>query len=885
MQKYIIVLFFILYPIFTLHTYAQSTFKGVVRDEKGKSVPVTITIQEMGSITVVGYSNSNDDGKYSILYKGTNDSLLITVRGLTIEKQVKCIPNKSATIDFVVSEKNYELQEVNVIAHPIQRQGDTLNYIVNSFLGQNDQTIEDVMKKMPGIDISSSGNISFNGKKISKFYIENLDLLGGRYNLATKNIAPSGVASVQVLENHQSMKVESAFSDEVAINLKLKDGAKGVWTITALAGAGYKPTLWNAELTAMYFAKKLQNISVYKGNNTGRMANEELIKHYDLEELLPNSGSMLSVSEPSPPPFSRKRYLNNTSNYTSINHLFKTEKEKELKVNIAFYNEQLRKHGYSSFTEYLPDNNMPLVIEESIKNVSNTNNLDLSFQILSNNEKSYFNNVLNINTVRSNSHTQAISQSNRTIGNDNIFHYLNKPYFALNNTLNSLKRNGNNIFRVRFSFNYNEQPHNLQISPVYYFGEDSLKSLNQELFLKTITTNIQGSYSMKLKNFQLNYSPWVSMELRKLKSELNGENLQSNAILLSDSLRNNLSFNNYRLGINQEYSYNKDNLIRLRLTIPTYFSLISTDNQLSEKTTIYNHWIFNPSLYASYRFSSAFEVSFDGYYHKTYGDLNDVSTGYIMQSYRNLLRNTSSDRLLERRAMEGNIVFKYNDAIRMLFLNLKGRYLKSHRNLLYGYRYDGIVGIKTTIDQPTISHYFDLKVDASKALDFWQAKLQTFVGLGSGNYKRLIQNDIQEYYSKNYFTGISLNITPCKYFDVNYNTTLSRVEYATEEATMQLPAIYSYAQELELWVFPSESLSINFNLDYQYYNELNTRNTVFADALIRYKYKTSEFELECNNLFNAKQFVSTSFSGMSTYINQYQLRPLSFLLRAKFRLK
>jgi hypothetical protein len=54
---------------------------------------------------------------------------------------------------------------------------------------------------MPGIEVSESGAIKFNGKAIKKFYVEDMDLLQGRYGLATNNINASDVATVQVLEH------------------------------------------------------------------------------------------------------------------------------------------------------------------------------------------------------------------------------------------------------------------------------------------------------------------------------------------------------------------------------------------------------------------------------------------------------------------------------------------------------------------------------------------------------------------------------------------------------------------------------------------------------------------------------------------------------------
>src|SRR5690606_14132531 len=111
-------------------------------------------------------------------------------------------------------------------------------------------------------------------------------LLQGRYGIATNNIAAKDVATVQVLENHQPIKTlqkDSVYSDDPAINLKLKDSAKGTWSVNGLAGIGYKPLLVEAELVGMYFGKITQNISTYKGNNTGKNVFSEFKSHYDYE--------------------------------------------------------------------------------------------------------------------------------------------------------------------------------------------------------------------------------------------------------------------------------------------------------------------------------------------------------------------------------------------------------------------------------------------------------------------------------------------------------------------------------------------------------------------------------------------------------------------------
>ena len=159
------------------------------------------------------------------------------------------------------------LKEVTVKADRIREQGDTISYNVGSFAQSQDRTIGDVLKRMPGIDVSQSGKIQYQGEDINKFYIEGSDLLGGKYGVATNGISHEDVGAVEVMENHQPMQVLSgiAFSDKAAINLKLKNKAKATWSFYGDAGGGWswqpEGSLWDGELFAMCAMPGFQNIT------------------------------------------------------------------------------------------------------------------------------------------------------------------------------------------------------------------------------------------------------------------------------------------------------------------------------------------------------------------------------------------------------------------------------------------------------------------------------------------------------------------------------------------------------------------------------------------------------------------------------------------------
>jgi len=196
-------LIYILLSSYFYIAFAQKEIKGRVLDsETLKPVPtVTVTMYPVGSQSILTYTMTDEDGTFILKSNDMPDSVTVSVRAMTIESQSKSIKSDIGFVEFVVKEKAIELKEVIVDAPKIRQTGDTLNYYVSSFLDETDRSIGDVLKKLPGIQVLSTGQILYQNKEISKFYVEGLDLLQGKYGIATNNIDAKQVATVQVLEN------------------------------------------------------------------------------------------------------------------------------------------------------------------------------------------------------------------------------------------------------------------------------------------------------------------------------------------------------------------------------------------------------------------------------------------------------------------------------------------------------------------------------------------------------------------------------------------------------------------------------------------------------------------------------------------------------------
>ena len=367
--------------------HAQTVIEGTVTDSLGQAVDAYVTVSPKGTGSIIGFADTDAKGYYKLQFKSAADSVVVTAAGMAIGNVARVVANRSQRVDIRARQEAIELKEVSVKADKIRQHGDTLNYTVGAYQQQGDRVIGDVLKRMPGIEVSESGAIKFNGKAIKKFYVEDMDLLQGRYGLATNNINASDVATVQVLEHHQPIKAlqDKSLTDDVAINLKLKNAAKGTVAINTMVGGGWQQSgpwrigsrpltdgqtvigsnpLWTAEVVGMYFAKKRQNMTLYKGNNTGDDVSRELTEHYSninsvglypfcpMNAVLPNGSGL-----------PQKRTFDNHSHIATMNHLEKVGEDSEITMNVAYHHDDIRREGTSESDRFITDDSRLLTTE------------------------------------------------------------------------------------------------------------------------------------------------------------------------------------------------------------------------------------------------------------------------------------------------------------------------------------------------------------------------------------------------------------------------------------------------------------------------------------------------------------------------------------------
>lgn len=391
---------------------------------------VIVAMLQPSDSSIIAYATTDEHGYYSLRAVTQLDEVLVRVRGFNLKEQVKRIKNSSQTLAFSVERESIILREVQVKSQKLWGSRDTLNYLVSAYTRDQDRTIGDVLKQLPGITIEDNGVIKYLGTPINHFYIENLDMLQGRYNLASESIRADDVATVQVLENHEHLK---ALQDQIppesaAINLKLKNKAKGVWTKSADLGAGgyAEGMLWNATLQTMYLSKKEQHLIRYSGDNMER-SYDAATAHYG--NLSSGSPQMSCIVGHNVSPVGNSLFGYN--HRVNLNNLAKLSDNETMNYNFNYSHDLSHGKSFSQTTYILPDDT-ELLLCENISDHVHTNSADLQLTYEKNAERLFLNNTLSAygqwnegrgtvysglqgeNTIAQTSHYRSLGLANKT---------------------------------------------------------------------------------------------------------------------------------------------------------------------------------------------------------------------------------------------------------------------------------------------------------------------------------------------------------------------------------------------------------------------------------------------------------------------------------------
>jgi hypothetical protein len=867
--------------------FSQAVFSGkVMISRKQPANGISVVLTQPRNTNILDFATTDKDGFYNVTFLSDVDSLQLNVSALGFASQQKIVSNNSQITDFELVESSIELNEVVVRMKPaVTRSGDTLTFDADRFRGKNDRDLAELLAKIPGIQIEKSGRILYKGFPISKYYIEGLDLLGGRYNLANENIAADAVESIQIFESHQATKVLNGFEipDEAAINIQLKDGV--AFNGKAEFGGGFSPALWSANLTPMIFSKKHQFVGSYQTNNTGKslfkqaknLIQENTRNRFEEPERATN---MVDIQRLPLPNFEEERWLNNVSHLLTLNQLLKLPNDYELRMNVDFVSENLRQIGGLETTFFTASDSIKF--NEETTNLFQNNSLKATFAIEQNKESTFFKNETKFQGFRDNNKGDILRN------NEPISQNLQSDYYLITNRLRKIFTFKKQLFTFDSDVRFNKTPQTLTVSsvqfPSLFIHQTSSDSLQQKIDRNLLQTQHSFTFSKNIRRFSSRSEVGFLTENQLLKTAIQSIS-QSGESRLPADFNNDLNWKQQQYFLRSKIGY-RYNSGRVELTAPlTYYNASVVDASLMQKR-LQKRFAFEPELLFVYKFADFWNVNFK--YGRTVGlgTKESVHFGYILRNYRSI--NIQDVALPDNETNRFSGSIRLNNTPKSITASLRISYESTVNNLLFinEISENGSVELNT-VEQANISNSQIVSASFSKFYTNTRSTLSAYGNFTRQSRPQIINGDLVEtiYTAINPRAFTDVNVNPWFGFYTSYGL-LMLENRVGDELTSQKSTQHTLRVSLNFNPTKSAFIALQNELYVNRFVNQNSQN-LFSDLTFRYTFTKSKIDLEANwnNVFNIKTLTTVSASSFAYSESTYQLRPSQVLVKVRFSFK
>lgn len=845
---------------------AQVNVRGRVIDRETNEPIVGASVIVKGADgKIKKFASSKADGGFVMQIPAINGCRL-EVTMMSFSKQSLKLDSVSFPLTVYMEAGATQLKEVTVKADRIREQGDTITYNVGSFAQSQDRSIGDVLRRMPGIDVSQSGKIQYQGEDINKFYIEGSDLLGGKYGIATNGISHDDVGAVEVMENHQPMQVLSdiSFSDKAAINLKLKNKAKATWSFHGDAGGGWswqpEGAIWDGELFAMAAIPGFQNITTFRTNNTGEDLSASNTDFF-ADRRGTGLSQYISVGLPGVPSLDSKRTLFNRSFLVSTNNLWKLGRG-EFKANIDYSFNRVTAEASNITTYFLDEGNR--VITENRDGTEHTHSLSGKF-IYELNQKTAFIN----NTLQTNIDWNDITL--RTTGSIPNTQTADLPDYYVSNRFKMIQRFKDKHLVTFQSVNeWESLPQTLRVSGERSgeSGEVFLQSVKDHAFL----THESAAYAFSLKGITISLEGGIKGYWRSMNSEL--PDLPQELPGLTENIIHTNSFTVYATP-KLEYWVHR---VNLSLNLPLSYAHYSFDKAIANRDEIY----FSPTMSLNWKPNNRFSGTVRGSVGRSPMNLNLIHPGLIMTNYRTL--KSGVDNFYNSTSQSVSANFQYKHTRHGLFANGMVLHSWSHLPYTLSQQFYGDYAVYSYSDANNDSKSLFALGSMGKTLDFMRGSCNINGSYNRNESRLFSQQQSVQSVSDGWSVGGKINGSPCRWFSFDY-----AIEYSDSRLKMNgasAPWLSSMTNELNITFTPHSKWEWQLSGEH-YRNELTVgtyKNIVMLDTKLIFKpSKRIELSASLTNILNKAHYNYTTYSQLSSLESQRSLRGRQLLFSITLR--
>jgi len=895
--------------------YSQNIrVQGTLKDSTG-------TALEMANVMAVNkatngmdsYGITDDTGRYQLaLAANTTYIIKASYIGYT-PFETTITTGTESMVKNIVLKQGVELANLEIVHEmPVTIKGDTIVYNSDSFTNGTERKLGDVLKKLPGVEVDKDGGITVEGKSVSKLMVEGKDFFDGDTKLGVQNIPADAISKVEVLRNYSEvgqLKGVENNQDNVAMNIKLKEGKKNFWfgdmSAAASIGEGER-YLVNPKL--FYYNPKFSFNFIGNLNNTGELP-------LTMQDYFKFSGGFRNMMRKGGTSF------NVGSNDLGLS-LMRNNRAKSIETKFGAANFSYNPTAAWSLSGFAiansnttemqtksrntlldPLTGQPQTIqdtEETSQQKTDYGMLKLSSSYKPNKNFQFDYDLFSKLSNQEEGSGLLSTVTPETAQSQNIYTNKNQKPFSFNQNVQMYYTlNAKNIFAFEGQHLYQDE------DPIY----------NANLGNNPFPTS-DGSGLVLAPANRYDVSQARFIKTNKLDAKLDYYYTLTQKSNINVTLGNTYSFQNFNSSIFQVLDDTSKNTLDGNTKndadyvfndafLGVHYRFITGKFEFNPGASVHSYSMYNdqlgsrvennfmrvlPDVFAQFQIKKSERLTYNYSMTTDFTDVADFARGLVLTSYKSLFQG---NRNLKNGLYQNHSLnyFKYN---MFNFTQIFG-------NITYSHKMDAIKSLSAfnginQISTVENSHFADQTLTAFAGYNrsfarFYKASVNANVTWSKFNNFRAdssiseptIANSIRqqsEQVSQMYSASLGTNFKSMPNLELGYSLTLN--DYANNK-------FYNHTPTARFDYYFWDAFTITANYEYNhYYNDSRTSDNKYdflsADIMYRQKESHWEFKVGGTNLLNTTSLNDDSFNQLSTYTSRYRVQPRYLLFTVKYNL-
>jgi hypothetical protein len=882
------ILFLIVMFSQSIRSFSQFTVSGSVKDSSGKVVTASVSVIYRQSQAGIAFSRTDAFGKFSFTLEDSLDINLLAVRVVAVgfERSIQPVTTRNAGIDFILEHAIKKLPDVTVTNAPsaVKTKGDTLSYLVAAFSNANDRSINDVLKRIPGVEVDENNVIRYQGQPINHLYVDGDDMLDSKYQFATKAIKPETVERAEVIQNNQHIKMLNGIlpSTSPAVNLTIKEKNRFIISNSAELAVGSHESV-KAGFNSLAFKPKLKFINTAQYNNTGE-ALAALVgtgAGAGLSTLAENTGvgELLLFPSAIVPGVPRWRFLNNHSSLANINDFIKTKNEFTWKVNAYLVHEKQNQQVDEFTSYYLPNDTLSYLQYQQVHNERTLFRASVTTEI--NTLQRYMNNVFTFDRNASS------NVSGIFTGAGNINQQMKGSATRVSDAFNTIGLLRNKKFLEFSAFiSYENKPQDLVVSPglqpdILNNNTPYLAAM-QQVEIPVFFTHIFVTYRSNKGILLQSYKAGVVTQQAKLNSYIRVEQTNHAVTEANDSLfSNDLNWTRNKVYVESSYFLRMQKL-SVNINLPVAWQYIHYNNPLFDNGNTARKFLFTPTLGMEYKigYESILRAGYS--YNAQFTGMNEIYQGAVLRNYQTLVASNPRVQPVYNRNATAGIEIKR--PLKFFLFRVDGFYYERYADFIQSVTLRN--NVIATVSAPLHNTSYTSGISMSAAKFVYSVKTNFSIRY-SWDANRSVQLQNALLFPVNTYShklGATASWKPGSFISAgissSQNWLVSEQPFAAGKE-LQEQRVRQSQHSFECSIFPVTGFSVKLSSEYNDLFESGEKraSAFFADFRSQYKFPHKDLMLEIafTNITNQQRFTTIYTSQNSLTTVSQSLRPRMIL--------